>query len=291
MRGYQSGAMLARMQDITDTFTDAGLDTLTDNLTDGRSDAAGRFAHALRGLDKPKTFPAARPFRSITNDEKKHRQLLVEQCVRLGLSAEQIADFLPTWGLSLSRSQVYAYLADMRLPRRYCRAEGEQSHHDYYTFRFFIRIAQDVAKAGYHTHRLLKGKLAYEDVRFRPDFKFEVGHYVRFMELQLSDLTETRWSVKFSNYYRLRQKTGLRFRALFVIDQQGDLAYVRRFAREFLKRRGVPDLNLFLFIPLADLKGSANLAVDPVWLTPKGEKVGMIEWLTQPGRKPSMQRQ
>jgi hypothetical protein len=256
---------------------DARPDALTDNHTDERSGAADRFAHALRGLEKPQPPPPGRAFRAITNDEKKQRQLLVEQCVRLGLSAEQMTDFLPTWGLSLCRSQVYAYLADMRLPRRYCRAEGEQSHHDYYTFRFFIRIAQDAAKAGYRTHRLLKGKLAYEGVRFRPDFKFEVGHYIRFMELQLSDLTETRWTVKFANYYRLREKTGLRFRSLFVIDQQGDLSYVRRFARDFLQRRGVPNLNLFLFIPLADLKGSANIALDPVWLTPRGDRVGMLD--------------
>jgi hypothetical protein len=207
------------------------------------------------------------------------------------MSVEQIADYAPTIALPLSRSTVYEYLNLIKLPRSYKTSEGQQSHHDYYTFRFFIRIAQDAAKSGYRTKKLLKGRLAWEGARFRPDFKFEVQKYLFFMELQLSDLTETRWAVKFANYYRLREVTGRPFRVLFVIDQRRDLAYVRAGARAFLKRKGRADRYLFLFICLDDLKGSANVATDAVWLTPEGGRQSLLQWLPLPGQNPTVQRQ
>jgi hypothetical protein len=117
-------------------------------------------------------------------------------------------------------------------------------------------------------------------MRFKPDIDWWIGNYQFFMEMQLSDLTETRWTVKFANYYRFRKKGG-KFRALFVIDQQGDMNYARRFAREYLKKMREPTLNLYLFINLDDLKGSANLATDPVWVTPWGEPTTLLAYLRQ----------
>jgi hypothetical protein len=74
------------------------------------------------------------------------------------MAVEQMVDFLPTWGLKVSRSQVYEYLGQMRLPRYYRRSEREQSHHDYFILRFFIRIAEDVFSAfGLYTRKLCKG--------------------------------------------------------------------------------------------------------------------------------------
>lgn len=242
-------------------------DNSPDNLPHMDSDIRGRYEHALKGLEKPKRTGYHPGLKSLTIDERQERASMIYSLVTLGMAAEQIVDFLPTWGISLSRSTVYEYLSEMRLPRYYKRAAGEQSHHDYYTFRFFIKIAQDAHAAGMRTSRLMKGKLAWEGMHFRPDFKFEMGKYLRFMEMQLSDLAETRWTTKFSNYWRLKKLTGLKFRVLFIIDQKGDLAYVRRHARLFLEKRK-EDVNLFLFIRLDDLKGSANTVTDKVWWTP-----------------------
>lgn len=252
-------------------------DRHADRDADDPSSVKARFDRVKRLIQKPKPGEPARPFQGITNDEKQRRMQLVRDCVSLGMSIEQMVDFLPTWDLTLSRSTLYEYLGVIRLPRSYKRSESEQSHHDYFTWRFFIRIAQDAFARGFRTKKLLKGTLAWPGMRFKPDFKFEVATYLFFMEMQLSDLTETRWFVKFSNYHRLFLSGHIRFRVLFIIDQKNDLSYVRAGARRFLegKRSG---RNLFLFICLSDLKGSANVAVDPVWMDPWGDYVSLLQW-------------
>src|SRR4051812_19156284 len=219
----------------TDSYRDHHTDDDASGNADGRDSAADRFERVVRGVPKPKTQDGRRPFHGIKDEEKKRRSILVSECVRLGMAVEQIVDFLPTLGLVLSRSQVYEYLSQMKLPRFYKRSEREQSHHDYFTLRFFIRIAQDAARGGDQAGKLMKGMLPFDGFRFRPDFSSRVRQYQFFLELQLSDLTETRWSVKFRHYLKLRE-AGVHFRALFVIDQDGDMTYVRRAAREFLKR-------------------------------------------------------
>ena len=267
--------------------TDKGRDGNADGHPDLRGSVEDRARRVFSRMEKPRTPDSGRPFAGITNDEKRVRMQLVEECVRLGMPVEQMVDFLPTLGLTLSRSQVYEYLGRMKLPRWYRPSEAAQSHHDYYTFRFFIRAAQDAARSGYRTHHLSKGTAPCDGARFRPDFSFAVGRYQFFMEMQLSDLTETRWSVKFRNYLRLRQLLGRPFRALFVIDQRGDLAYCRASARKVLGEGYSP----FLFVPLDELKGSRNVATDPVWLTPWGEKVPLLLYLPPPGQKPPEPRQ
>lgn len=256
---------------MDDTAVGPGAESSPDNSPDSlphvHSAIRDRYEHALRGLEKPKRTGYHPGLKSLTIDERQERASVIHSLVTLGMAAEQIVDFLPTWGISLSRSTVYEYLSEMRLPRYYKRAAGEQSHHDYYTFRFFIKIAQDAHEAGMKTSRLMKGKLAWEGVRFRPDFKFEMDGFLRFIETQLSDITETLWTTKFSNYWRLRKLAGVKFRVLFIIDQKGDMAYVRRHARTFLEKRG-ETISPFLFIRLDDLKGSANVVTDNVWWTP-----------------------
>lgn len=264
-------------------LADDGGDTHT-HATLGLRD---RFERAVRSKSKTKPPDQRRALKSITNDERRNRLLIVQQLVNLGMSVEQMADFLPTWDLPLSRTTLYEYLNQLKVPRSYCTSEGQQSHHDYYTFRFFMRIAEDAAKAGYRTSQLSKGK-APEGARFRPDFKWNVGKYLFFLEMQLSDLTETRWSVKYRNYLKLRKTVGRPFRALFVIDQKGDLAYARRYARFLSEREG---RNLFLFIGLQDLKSSANVAVDPVWLSPEGEKQSLLKYLPLLDQKSAVQFQ
>ena len=65
------------------------------------------------------------------------------------------------------------------------------------------------------------------------------------MELQLSDLAETRWTVKFRHYVKLRKALGKQFRALFIVDQNGvryidceggDLPFGRQLVDDVLHR-------------------------------------------------------
>lgn len=265
------------------------MDGHLDGHLDGPASARARFDRVVRSQQKPKPGLPGRGFHGITSEEKNIRAALVGECAAAGMAAEQIVDFLPTWGVTLQRSQVYDYLAGMKLDRRYRRSEGEQSHHDYFTLRFFVRFAQDAAAAGYRTRRLAKGRAPWEGLRFKPDMKWEVLRYLFYLENQLSDLSETRWRVKFANYHRLAERSRLKFRALFVIDQRGDMNYVRRHAREFLKAK-TTHRNLYRFINLNELKRSANLATDPVWLDPWGKGESLLAWLGSPGQNPAAPR-
>lgn len=234
-----------------------------------------RFSRAMRGLDKPKPKDG-KPFHGITIDERRKRAAMIESCVYLGMTPQQISDFLLTWGVKLSRSQVYEYLSGMKLPRGYKTAD--QSHHDYYTLYAFIRIAEDAAKAGFQTSMIDKGS-PVPGMRFRPDMAFNIGRYKFYLEMQLSDLPETRWRTKFSNYLRLHERKKERFRTLFVIDQdRPSLSYTRFPARQLLKERG-SDFNPYLFIRLKDLTGSRNLATEKVWMDARGQPHAMLEYL------------
>lgn len=249
------------------------------------------------GSRKRKTHEERKAFHGVTNDEKRKRAFFIQKFVKLGMAAEQIVDFLPTWGIEMSRSQVYEYMANqddrprVKLPRGYKRGEREQSHHDYFTFRVFIRIAQDIAKHGLQCSHLQKGQSPCDNARMRPDFGWRVLHYLFFMELQLSDLTETRWRPKLRKYPRLRQLLGHPFRALIIVDQRKDMAYVRRHARAVLQEGDVKG-TMFLFICLNDVIATANdLACDPVWMDEHGNRRALLEWLRVPGQKPAVQRQ
>lgn len=275
MRGYHATATIHYVEDAPESASEI------DPEADAGQGAAlrDRFERAIRGLGKPKRLGDRKALKSITNNERKERLLTVQQLVNLGMSLEQIADFLPTWGLTLSRSTLYEYLPLLKVPRSYPSSESQQSHHDYYTIRFFIRVAQDAFAAGFQTRKLAKGKSPFDGARFRPDFKWVIGRYLFFLELQLSDLAETRWSVKFRNYLKLREVLGKNFRALFVIDQKGDLAYARRHARNVIERLGGHGRNSLLFIGLKDMKSSANVASDPVWVNAWGEETALLKYL------------
>ncbi len=98
-----------------DTNDDAN--AATNPSANGDASVADRFERAIRGLQKPKAGPGRRPLQGITIQAKKLRLLTVEQCVYLGMSFEQMLDFLPTWGLPLGRAQLHEYLAEIKLPR------------------------------------------------------------------------------------------------------------------------------------------------------------------------------
>lgn len=246
---------------------------------DGLSTVQERFERAIRGMGKRKPGGKRKALKPITSNERRDRLLTVQELIHLGMSLEQIVDFLPTWGLRLSRSTLYEYLPLLRLPRSYAKSDSQQTHHDYFTLRFFLRIAEDAAAGGFQTRKLAKGKSPFDGARFRPDFKWEIRQYLFFLEMQLSDLAETRWSVKFRNYLKMRETLGRRFAALFVIDQKGDLAYARRHARNVIGRFGGQGRNSLLFISLNDLKGSGNVALDPVWVNAWGEPRALLEHL------------
>jgi hypothetical protein len=238
-------------------------DGIRNGIGDGNRDARNRYEQVIASVEPKRNRSSI--LKPVIVEEEKERLLEVEKLVRLGMSVEQMQDFLPTWGIPGSRSQVYRYLTDIRLPKRYKQTEREQSHHDFFTFRTFTRLARDMVVNGHRTERLQKGT-SFMGHRFRPDFTFWVDRYLFFIEMQLSDIVETKWRVKFKNYLRLYLDFKRPFRVLFIIDQHGDLSYIRSAARQVLREAGRDQLNLFLFCTLNDFNRSElNLAHDPVW--------------------------
>src|SRR4051794_17092069 len=75
-------------------------------IGDGQSDPGGPPGSGERRAAQPKTRRRPAGFRNVSNGVLRERLLLVRQCLALRLSTEQMVDFLPTWGLKLSRSRV-----------------------------------------------------------------------------------------------------------------------------------------------------------------------------------------
>ncbi|QDT46153.1 hypothetical protein Pan258_01700 [Symmachiella dynata] len=193
-----------------------------------------------------------------------------------------MSQFLPTWGIPASRTKVYDYLSEMRLPKKYvdkCQTDSRQTHHDYFIFWSFIPIATGFHDRGLTTRSLEKGS-AVEGERFRHDFKFCVDDYLYYIELQLSDLAQTRWRQKIRQYVRYYRKIKRPFRVLFVLDQHGSMTYVRSHARAVLKEEGHSELNLFLFTNLGELRKADNPAVQRIWWSVHGgpkERISLLE--------------
>jgi len=73
--------------------------------------AAERFSRIERQF-----HPRKPPLRTITVQEKKERLIKIQKCIDLGMSVEQMSEFLPTWEIPASRTKVYDYLSELKLP-------------------------------------------------------------------------------------------------------------------------------------------------------------------------------
>lgn len=238
--------------------------------------ASDRFQRAARGLMKPKQFEDSPGGRLIVEEQRK-REIEIEACARMGMTALQMVDFLPARGIRMSQTAIYNTLGRIKLPKRYKPGNVSQSHHDFFTLSFLSRIGRDTAAKGQVIHAVSKGQSPGEDARFRPDLKFMVDSLLFYAEMQLSDLADTRWRAKALHYIRWYEKVKEAFRVLVIVDQRRDMAGVRRHFRNALKDTGHPDLNLFYFILLDELKSERyNLAYDPVWRTANGEYVSLL---------------
>jgi hypothetical protein len=256
-------------------------DGIGDMIGDGTSPIHTGSEPGENLTNKPKKHNLPASFRNITIEARQKRLALIRSCVQLGMTAEQMLDYLPTVGQSLSRTTLYDYLATIRLPRSYRSGSAHQSDHDRETLRTFIRISRDAAKHGFRTDQLAKGKAPTEGARFRADFSWKVRHFQFHLETQLSDLTQTHWTAKFRNWVNLRHNIGRPFYTLFVIEQEGDLGNARRHLQQILASEEDFFAGLIRFLPLSQLDGSANLAMDRIWLAADGHQTALLEYLVK----------
>jgi hypothetical protein len=231
--------------------------------TDAPDYGPGGSGMARRGKRSRKK-EARRPLHGVPLEEIQRRRHFVEQCVRIGMSVRHMVAFLPTWGVTLSRSQVYDYLSDVKRPRRYESAWQRMSTHDRLALDCFVKIAVDAAVHGIRTEQISKASPVPEG-RFRPDLHWFMGGREYFLEMQSSPLEETRWTTKFRNYLRLYNSVKRPFSVLFVIGSQYDRVRAREYARKSLIASGHRLRTLFLFCRELEVLNAGNASSDPVW--------------------------
>jgi hypothetical protein len=252
-----------------------------------------RYERAIRGLEKPISSRSNPAFRNISIKERGERLLAVELLAQEYLSAEQITDFLPAFGLSVPLSRVYTYLAMVRLPKRYKQTVERRSRrlHDGLSVSHLIRLARDAREIGLAIERVQVAR-KLPDVPVIPDAYFFLRcpkAFGYFLEEQIAPLPDTRWRDKLRAYLKRRLKTKDNIRVLFVVNDRGDMARARAYARELLRDHESEGMKLFLFAEQLTLKGSRNVVSAPVWLTPWGNAVSLVSWMGLPGGSPTVQ--
>ena len=272
-----------------DEDTNTNGDTDPETNPDARNNVSDRFQRVVRSMEKPKTKKTPEGFHGITIEEKTKRQVAITTLVHQAFAVEQIVAFLPTWGLKLSRSQVYEYLSVMKLPRGYKRSIVEQRIHDRLAINHLVRIAQDASPLAMD-ERIEVGK-AVVGFRFKPDARFFFTPYGFMLEEQASPLPETRWTSKLKAHLHHFLETGDRSRRLFVCNGKADIARARSYARKILKQARREELNLFLFIDQLDMEDGRNKAFAEVWQTANGPFTELLKYHPLMGQKPAVQYQ
>jgi len=211
-------------------------------------------------------------FRRHTIKEVREKARIIEKCAKVGLSIDQMEYVLPNFGITLKQRAIYNYIRELKLPRSYKTSSGQQSHHVYMVMWTLVELVKGFNAAG-KTVDLILSEAAPEGERFRPDLELHVGNLRFFVEVQLSGIANTRWNVKHRNYLRLYEKIKKPFRTLFVLDQKGEMSYVRQGGRQVLKDR--PNLDLFYYATLQTIR-DGNFVEEAVWRTAKGEYVPLV---------------
>ena len=191
------------------------------------------------------------------------------------MSVEQIMRYCAVMGEKMAKRTVYDYLGKVKLPKRYDKSGRHQSHHDYMTFESFLKIAEGIREAGYEVSVVSFNRAPGDGAKFRFDFKYRIGKYLFYGEVQLSDIAGTNWRTKHRNYIRWYERNNFPFRVLMVIDQKRDMSTIRGHAREVL--RSHPKLNLFLYCTLEDLRNCGNAATEPIWKDKGGTRMAVIQ--------------
>ena len=275
------------MEDHPETDAEAHPDTNPDT----RNSVSDRFQRVVRQFEKPKPTPLPEGFHGITIEERTKRLVAITTLVHQSFAVEQIVAFLPTWGMKLSRSQVYEYLTQLKLPRGYKRSIVEQRIHDRLAINHLVRIAEDAAVHGLKMDERIEVGKAVAGFRFKPDARFFIVPYGFMLEEQASPLPETRWTTKLKAHLHHFLDTGDRSRRLFVCNGRSDISRARQYAKKLLHQARRPELNLFLFIDQLDMEDGRNKAFDDVWQTANGPFVKLLQFHPLMGQKPAVQYQ
>jgi len=212
-------------------------------------------------------------FHGLPIERLRRRKQLVQNGVTWRMSIDQIKRYCSIMGEKLANRTVYDYVNRTKQPKRYDKTGRDQTHHDYMTFECFLKICDGFKKLGAEPAAIRFNQSPGEKAGFRFDFKFRIGKYLFYGEVQLSDLAGTNWRRKHKGYVRWYERNTFPFRVLMVIDQKRDMSTVRAHAREVLQDH--PNLNLYLYTTLNDLQASDNPVLEPIWRDAKGIKTAL----------------
>lgn len=245
--------------------------TLPDTSGDGYS-LQRRFKRVEK-LVEPQNLPLG----GERIEEEKKKEAEVKALVKLKMNWEQIMRMLQTRGYKAARSTTYNLINKVK-PRSYKPSKHAQSHHVFFTNEMIVRLTEDAAPE--RTKNIRRDQSPEKGARFKYDGYLKINGHRYYLEMQLSDIAGTDWSKKMRNYiawYEKKSKQKWPFRVLFVIDQKGDISGVRARCREALEKSGHEKLNLFLFLPLDELKAQrVNLVYDNVWYTKDGNRIPLL---------------
>jgi hypothetical protein len=261
-----------------DTDTDGGADgdwsRDADHYPDGGAGVQVSRDLALPGMSKQKLRHRPEGFHGITIKERDRRMTAVGLLARQSFEAGQVVNFLPVWGLKLSRSQVYSYL--QKLPPR-PRRTGDRRIHDRLAIDHLTRIALDAARAGLQVDERLEVGRQVTGFRFKPDARFYVPPLGFMLEEQIALLPEARWRDKARAHLRHFLATGDRSRRLFVCPGAAEMGRGLGHTAAVLDEEG-GERGLLLFITREELEDERDKVLAPVWHGIGGKLLPLVQW-------------
>jgi hypothetical protein len=194
------------------------------------------------------------------------------------LNGPEIVKFSYSWPQPIrTTQQVYDKIETLNLQRARRKAERvRRGHHNKNIAYVFTKLAGQAMEFGYEVTDVLRDEVPMEGMRFRPDIGLRIDDRIQcYVEVQLSRLQFTRWSVKFRNYVKLYRKMKKPFRAIFLVDRAGDIATLRRYAREVLEAEGLR-FSLFRFMTIDEFRFQTNILTAAVWQSERRKELSSL---------------
>ncbi len=207
-----------------------------------------------------------------------HRDDWVMLSVKMGLNAREISEFSYSWPQPISTvQQVFQMIERLNLRRAYNRARKVRGGHHHKMIAFvFMKLFGQAMEHGHEVTNIQRDQVPVEGMKFRPDLGGEIDGKLFYVEAQLSRIIHTRWGTKFRNYVKLYKKLKRPITVLFLIDRVGDIATLRRYARDVLENEGVR-FSIFRFLTIDQFRQERDILRINVWFTERrGQPVSLL---------------
>lgn len=239
---------------------------------DAPEEVPERYAASLERVNprvfskqKPRTTSATPEASPLVVDGAAERYAFLKLCIEFGLNAPQISKLSLSTPFKMGAHQsVYEAIETQGLGRLYTSRKIETRRKGYHnqTIMFvFMKMYGQASETRHSVHHVFRDEAPAPGVKFRPDLGMTIDSRRFLIEVQLSKLQFTRWRTKMQNYLTLYKKIKQPFRVLFLVEN--DIVNLREYAREILFEH--PNLNLFLFMPLAQFDRQWDVLHEPCW--------------------------